>query len=126
MLGPPSLLVVTLTTILILASAVHGQVSTRLRLGALFNWILRAMTIEEDKQAVGNRAWEALLVQAQANRLQAEANLMQAGANEATSRGLQCLTRSGPAPPFHYQECQGNPSWFSGPVCYWKADGCRV
>ena len=40
---------------------------------------------------MGNRAWEALLVQVQANRSQAETNLLQSRANEATSRGLQCL-----------------------------------
>ena len=43
------------------------------------------MANEKDEQAVGDRAWEALLVQAQAN-------LLQARANEATSRG-------GVAPP---------------------------
>ena len=47
------------------------------------------MTIEEDTQAVGNRAWETLLLQAQAN--QAETNPLQARANEAISPGLQCL-----------------------------------
>ena len=110
MLGPPSLLVVALTTILILARAVHGLVSTRLRQSALLCWSLMAMTTDHDKQAVDDRAWwEALLVQAHANRSLAEATLaqanrsqaegdrvweallLQAKANETTSRGLQCL-----------------------------------
>ena len=83
MLGPPSLLVVALTTILILARAAHGLVSSRLRQSALPCWLLRAMSTVDEKQALEDRAWEALLMQAHANRSLAEATLALANRSQA-------------------------------------------